>query len=95
MKRRYGILEVLDSILSLLVPVGVFFRSRTDTAIEVLALRLSLPQTSNWMRTWDLRILHQLLRSTLNTLRVLAAALSGTFKSRARVVKESGSRVEL
>jgi len=30
---------VLECILSLLAAVGVFFRSRTDTAIEVLALR--------------------------------------------------------
>jgi hypothetical protein len=30
---------VLESILSVRVAIGVFFRSRTDTAIEVLALR--------------------------------------------------------
>ena len=41
------------------------------------------------MRTWDLRILHQLLRSTLNTLRVLAATVSGTFKSRAALQLEN------
>jgi transposase InsO family protein len=41
------------------------------------------------MRTWDLRILHQLLRSTLNTLPVLAAALSGSFKSRAALQLEN------
>jgi len=30
---------VLESILSVLFAIGVFFRSRTDTAMEVLALR--------------------------------------------------------
>ena len=30
---------MLESILSVRVAIGVFFRSRTDTAIEVLALR--------------------------------------------------------
>jgi len=30
---------VLETILSFLVAIGVFFRSRTDTALEVLALR--------------------------------------------------------
>ena len=30
---------MLECILSLLAAIGVFFRSRTDTAIEVLALR--------------------------------------------------------
>jgi len=30
---------VLESILSVLVAIGVFFRRRTDTAMEVLALR--------------------------------------------------------
>jgi hypothetical protein len=36
-----------------------------------------------------LRILHQLLRSTLNTFRVLAAAVSATFKSRAALQLEN------
>jgi hypothetical protein len=36
-----------------------------------------------------LRILHQLLRSTLNTLHVLAAAVSATFKSRAALQLEN------
>jgi hypothetical protein len=36
-----------------------------------------------------LRILHQLLRSTLNTLHVLAAAVSVTFKSRAALQLEN------
>jgi hypothetical protein len=35
-----------------------------------------------------LRILHQLLRSTLNTFRVLAAGVSATFKSRAALQLE-------
>jgi hypothetical protein len=30
---------VLETIVSFLVAIGVFFRSRTDTALEVLALR--------------------------------------------------------
>ena len=36
-----------------------------------------------------MRILHQLLRSTLNTLHVLAAAVSATFKSRAALQLEN------
>jgi hypothetical protein len=36
-----------------------------------------------------LRILHQLLRSTFNTLHVLTAAVSGTFKSRAALQLEN------
>jgi hypothetical protein len=30
---------VLESVLSILAVIGVFFRSRSDTALEVLALR--------------------------------------------------------
>lgn len=41
------------------------------------------------MRTWGLVILHQILRSTLHTLRVLTAPVSGTFKSRAALQLEN------
>jgi hypothetical protein len=41
-KPRYGVLQnefVLEFILSFVVGIRVFFRSRSDTALEVLALR--------------------------------------------------------
>ena len=44
---------------------------------------------SNWMRTKGLRILPHVLRSTLNTLQALTAAVSVTFKSRAALQLEN------
>src|SRR5260370_4268947 len=51
---------VLETILSFLVAIGVFFRSRSDTALEVLALRQQVavlkrkrprPKLNSWDRT--------------------------------------------
>ncbi len=43
----------------------------------------------NYMRTWGLRVLLQVLRSALSALHVLAAAVSATFKSRAALQLEN------
>jgi hypothetical protein len=50
---------------------------------------LSLSQIPNNLRTWSLLVLRQSLRLALNTLQVLAVALSAIFKSRAALHLEN------
>jgi len=93
---------MVEFILALPAAVRVFFRSRGDTALEILALRqqvavlkrkrphpnlsaadllfwtflrVCLSQIPNNLRTWGLRIFHNLRLSTLGVLPALVGAL--------------------